>query len=468
MEALSQIGAWISANEALLSGIAAMIVVAGVIFTPLGAGLRRLLRAREDVPSGETAQPPAESPDDTAPEGRASIAVLPFANMSADEEQEFLADGMTEDIITGLAASRHLHVIARNSTFAYKGQSPDIRQVGRDLGVRYVLEGSIRRIGDNLRITVQLIQAEDGSHVWAEKYDRALAEIFATQDEVVNDIAGALSIRLTEAEASRARRKAPANLTAWERVAKAMWHHQRPIVDVAQFRSLRDQLREAVEIDPEYAHARAAYAWCLIMVAINGASDDAMAEIAEGREQLAKAIDLSTDEDPLTYYNIGAAWLYFGRHDRAVRFLEASLAKNPHQPDALAHLGLALAYLGQWDRAYETFDRADRAMTAGTVTFYSWYRAIALGLQGRYAEAIPILAPMLEILPRYGAARACLALAYDAVGDGQRARAEVARIVELDPEVRVDGIALLVGGSHPDPEVGTRRAETLKRYWPGA
>jgi TolB-like protein len=217
VEFFADIGVWISENEALLSGIAAMIVVAGVVFTPFGVGLRRFLGSRSNGATGSAAAPPDQetgSPGQTT--NKPSIAVLAFANMSNDSEQEFLADGMTEDIITGLAASRHLFVVSRNSTFAYKGQSPDIRDVGRELGVRYVLEGSVRRVGDKLRVTVQLIETASGSHLWAEKYDRPVAEMFEVQDEVVARIGGSLVAQLSSAEWERSQREPPANLGAWE------------------------------------------------------------------------------------------------------------------------------------------------------------------------------------------------------------------------------------------------------------
>ena len=477
VEFLSQVGNWISENEALLSGIAAMIVVAGVVFTPFGAGLRRVLSgahdpadARESSESRYGIEAREESSKSnsqrvSAPSDRPSIAVLPFLNISADSEQEFLAEGMTEDIITGLAATRHLYVVSRNSTFAYKGQSPDIREVGSALGVRYVLEGSVRRVGEKLRTTVQLIEASDGNHLWAEKYDRPYSEMFEVQDEVVSDIAGALSLQITSAEFSRNRRKAPASLGAWELVQRGLNQTFYETPCLKSSRSSLKALKAAVELDPEYAYARAACSWMLFSAAINGWTDDPMGVLREGQTELNAALELDT-ADPLTQYYIGAAYIYSGRHERAVHFLEQSLASNPHQPDAMVHLALASGYLGEFARAYDYFDQVDRLVPnrigAGP---YAWYRGIILGLEERYEEAIPIISLVLEHIPRYATARITLAIAYEAIGQPDKAKAAVERASELDPGLCVDGIALNVR-AHPNPEKGAEREALLRRYWP--
>ena len=477
MEFLSQIGSWISDNEALLSGLAAMIVVASVVFSPFGSGFRRLLGGSGSPSTGErehqadAAKPElATSKDDDSTEADqeaegASIAVLPFTNMSDDTEQEYLADGMTEDIITGLAATRHLHVVARNSTFAYKGQSPDIRTVGRELNVRYVLEGSVRRVGDKMRTTVQLIEAATGNHLWAEKYDRLYADIFDVQDEVVNDIASALSLQITHAEVSRSGRVSPANLSAWEMVQAAMHSNFHTGPSLERSREVLGLLENAVEYDPGYVHARSAYAWMLVSSAINGWAEDHIGTFNEGRSQLRQALDLDTS-DPLSQYYIGAAYTYIGRWDKSVIFLEQSLAGNPHQPDAMVHLGLAHGYLSEFDKAYECFDKAARMASNESRTGpYVWYRGIALGLEGRYEEAIPILEQVLNKMPRYATARVTLAIAHEFCGRPEKARAEVERACELDPGLNVEGIAMNVG-AHPDPEKGQARAEILRKYWP--
>ena len=433
MEWLSQIGSWISENEALLSGLAAMIVVASVVFSPFGLGLRRILGrsskgsevvspvgaadSSQSAPAAENIAPKANS----APADRPSIAVLPFNNMSDDSEQAYLADGMTEDIITGLAATRHLHVTARNSTFAYKGKSPDIRDVGRELGVRYVLEGSVRRVGDKMRTTVQLIEADTGNHLWAEKYDRLYADIFDVQDEVVSDIAGALSLQITQAEVSRARKVPPANLGAWELVQQAMHFQFHSGPHLQRSHEILALLKRAVELDANYAYARAAYAWMLISQAINGWADDHLGTFAEGVTQLRAAME-QHHLDHLTQYYIGAAHCYSGRPDKAVIFLERSLASNPHQPDAIVHLAISYGYLGEYERAYSYFDQAGRISKEAQGAIYLWYRVIVMGLEGRYQKAVPILEQLLQDMPRYGTVRVTLAIAYEMTGNPEKAK----------------------------------------------
>jgi adenylate cyclase len=481
MEWLTQIGNWISENEALLSGLAAMIVVASVVFSPVGLGVRRLLAPSgkdEDTPtiidddtsitptSAPTSTPAAEqATDSSVNSGRPSIAVLPFTNMSDDNEQAFLADGMTEDIITGLAATRHLHVIARNSTFAYKGQSPDIREVGRELGVRYVLEGSVRRVAEKMRTTVQLIEAKTGNHLWADKYDRLYADIFNVQDEVVSDIASALSLQITQAEVSRARMEPRANLGAWELVQEAMHSNFHAAPSSKRSREQVETLKRAVELDPNYAYARAACAWMLISAAINGWAEDIGETFNEGRSQLRAALDLDTT-DPLTQYYIGAAYIYYGRPDKAIHFLEKSLSANPHQADAVVHLALARGYLGEFEKSYELFDSSSRmAANEAHEGAYVWYRGIVLGLESRYAEAIPIIEQVLRSMPRYATARVTLAIALEMTGNLKQAKQEIERACELDPGLNPDGIAMNVR-AHPDPEKSREREAILRKYWP--
>ena len=469
MESLSQIGQWITENEALLSGIAALIVVAGVVFSPVGLGLRRIFERSGDTTEGD---PPPEVATDTTsnadpviPETHPSVAILPLANMSDDREQEHLADGLTEDLITAIAAIRDFYVTSRNSSFAYKGQSPDIRDVGRALGVRYVVEGSLRLIGDKTRTTIQLIETESGGHLWAKNYDRPQHDMLDVQDELVSNIAAALSEQISTAEVDRNRDVPPSELGAWQLIQRAMTANFNENPSMERATKIVDLLRRAVEVEPDNAFARAAYAWMLLSRGINGWDPDALGTIRAGQEQLRTAIDLQ-GWDAGTQYYIGAAYIYSGRHDVAVRFLKQSLAGNPHQPDAMVHLALAWAYLEDFDRAYELFDAADRMSSQRAVsTVYSWYRGIALTLEERYEEAVPIIRDVLQSFPRYATARITLAIAYDMIGEHDKARSSVEKAVELEPEVNPDGILLNVS-AHPDPERGRARGDVLRRYWP--
>ncbi len=475
MEWIDAAIAWVSENESALSGIAALIVVAGVIFTPLGAGLRRLLSSRSaepDLPqeaAPEEARAPRSGKSQATPTApfsdRPSIAVLPFENLSNDDEQAFLADGMTEDIITGLSANQHLHVVSRNSTFAYKGRSPDIRDVGRELGVRYVIEGSVRRVGERMRTTAQLIESESGAHLWAEKYDRPYEKIFEVQDEVVAAIAGALNAQLSTAELRRARDAQPADLGAWELVQRALSGLIIDSPSSERYAELLALLRAAVERDPEYPYARAALAWMCFAAAINGVVEDPTASAAEGQRHLEHALEGGID-DPLTLFYAGAAFIYSGRHERGIQTLERSLTRNPNQPDVHMHLGIANGYLGRFEEAHAHFDRAEElGPTGGMSIAYGWYRAIVYGFEGRYEEAVEGVREYVLRAPRYGAARIELALDLAELGREEEARAAVERAVREDPVLNVEGLALLIG-AHPHPDKGRERVARLRDYWP--
>ena len=201
---------------------------------------------------GGTVKEPLALPD------KPSIAVLPFDNMSGDPEQECFSDGFTEDIITALSKIRWLFVIARNSSFSYKGSSPDVHQVASELGVRYVLEGSVRKGGERIRITAQLIDAATGNHVWAERFDRDLSDIFALQDEITETLIAAIEPELAKAEQQRAIEKSPENLDVWSWFQRGLWHHYKGTKD--DNAKAREQIRKAIELDPEFSRALAALA----------------------------------------------------------------------------------------------------------------------------------------------------------------------------------------------------------------
>jgi adenylate cyclase len=414
----------------------------------------------------ETTDPAARAVFAASGAGKPSLAVLPFANLSDSSEQDFLADGMTEDLITGLSANRHLSVVARNSTFAYKGRAPDIRAVGRELGVRYVLEGSVRRVGERLRTTAQLIEAETGAHLWAEKYDRPYGDIFAVQDELIASIAGALNAQLTAAEYARARRGKPSELGAWERVQRALIGTIHRLTG-EQSRATIAELREAVALDPGYAYAHSALAWMLYAAIINGWTDDIASAAAEAGPHLKAALEGGND-DPLTLFYAGAAYLYSGRWERAIRVLESSLARNPHQPDVHLHLGNACGYLGRFAVAHQHFDRAEQLAPSGGLSLhYGWYRSTVLGFEGRYPEAVALLEDFLPKAARYSAPRIMLALYLDALGRRDEARSVIERTVRENPDLNLEGLALFVV-AHPDPEQGRARAAALREYWPRA
>ena len=233
MDLLARIGTWLSDHEAMISAVVGITVLAGVLF----AGLRSLVRRRAE-PSQEKAlavSPETQAATDSSPadldpltvpgfEGRPAIAVLPFDDLSREHDQEYFADGIAEDLITRLSTWRDFPVIARNSSFVYKGKPVNVKQVSRELGVRYVVEGSVRKAGDRVRITAQLVDAVTGGHVWAEIYDRELRDIFTVQDEITEAIVASMRPELLRSEGERAVRKEPQNLDAWDCYARGQWH----------------------------------------------------------------------------------------------------------------------------------------------------------------------------------------------------------------------------------------------------
>ncbi len=275
-------------------------------------------------------------------EGKPSIAVLPFVNMSKDPDQEYFADGMTEDIITGLSFDSRLSVTARNSTFAYKGQSPDIRAVGKELGVRYVLEGSIRLAGDRLRITVQLIDTASGNHVWADKIDRPKAELFEVMDEVVDSIVMALCANLGVVEHHRARRQRPEDLQAWALCAQAEF------LVIAQptpetWLEAEGLARRAAELEPGYAASWALLAYLTGYRIVWGMSADLEKDSENILALIGKALVLAPN-DPVVLCYCGFAAIWAGQAGQAISYLERSLAINPNNSFSLYAYGAALIF----------------------------------------------------------------------------------------------------------------------------
>jgi len=315
-----------------------------------------------------------------------SIAVLPFNNLSGDPDQEYFADGMTEDIITGLSRFRSLFVIARNSSFAYKGKSPDVRKVARDLDVRYVLEGSVRRSGERIRITGQLIDAETGNHLWAERYDRELKDIFALQDEVTEAIVAAIAPEIGDVERKRAQRKPPESLEAWDIYQHGLAAFYSS-TDEERFRLAIEQFDRVNEIDPTFAPAFAMAAGARTRYVAHFAPDDRGAYLNPAREKAYKAITLDP-RDPICLWNDGRVQSLFGRHDVAISKVEEAIALNPS--DAMSHhyLGVVLCTAGRANEAIPHFDQAMRLSPRDIfLPGMRTYRAFALFDLERYDEA---------------------------------------------------------------------------------
>ena len=296
--------------------------------------------------------------DKTAPmlalPDKPSIAVLPFVNMSGDPEQEYFSDGITEDIITELSRFRSLFIIARNSSFAYKGQSVNVGKIGQELGVAYVVEGSVRKAGNRVRISAQLVEAESGNHVWAERYDRELEDIFEVQDEVVQTIASAVPGRLGEVAVERARLKPAENLTAYDYVLRGEWHRLRDFTDP----NALAMYEKAIAADPRCARAYAgAAAYHSYSVWAHGIPSEYAHPLARSFIEQALALD---ENDPRIHAWAADTYIKVGEHDLARRHVARAISLNPNDAPIMWSCGLALAYLGDHDEALQWHQKALR------------------------------------------------------------------------------------------------------------
>ncbi len=285
-----------------------------------------------------------------------SIAVLPFVNMSGDPEHEYFADGITEDIITALSRLRWFFVIARNSSFAYKGKAVDVKQVGRELGVRYILEGSVRRAGTRIRITAQLVDTLSGAHHWAQTFDRELTDIFELQDDITQSVTSAIEPKLVAAEGIRSERRSPDDLDAWDLVTRALTHYSR--MTTAESETAIKMLRMAVDRYPDYGPAHSLLAFALLVAGHVGWTPEG--DDYEYAADLARRAAELDNEDPWAHLALGYLAFTKRQTDEAVGEYERALDLNPNFATAYGYLGWALVFDGQSDEAIGYFERALR------------------------------------------------------------------------------------------------------------
>jgi adenylate cyclase len=360
-----------------------------------------------------------------------AIAVLPFANMSGDPEQEFFADGLTEDIITALSRFRELFVISRNSAFVYKNKAVRIQDVAAELGVQYVVEGSVRKAGRRVRVTVQLIDAESDCHVWAERYDRELEDIFAIQDEVTAAIVATLPGRVEAASHERAKRKPTESMAAYECVlAGKVLHHRSTRQDNAEAQRL---LERAIALDPKYAHAHAWKACVLGQAWTYGWCEDRDALFRRGLEET--QIALALDENDSDVHRILAAInLIRDNHERAIYHQERALALNPNNDLIVVQQGELLTWLGRPDEGIEWIRNAMRLNPYHPERYWS-HLGRAYFVARRYAEALEAFGRISR--PDHGH-HAFMAAANAYMGEVERARAHAREVVRGQPEFTID------------------------------
>lgn len=313
-----------------------------------------------------------------------SIAVLPFVNMSGDLEQDYLADGICEDIITALSKIRVFTVIARTSTFSYKGKSPDVKQVATDLGVSYVLEGSVRKSGNRVRITAQLIDHE-GLHIWAEKYDRVIEDIFELQDEMTQTIAAAIEPELNATERQRAVSKSPNNLNAWENYQRGLWNLW--LFD-DKIETARGFFQKAADLDPGFSTAIAYQAYLNFLQVVMGFSEDHERWLEEGKCLAQKAME-TDPRDPVGYFAIGRIYMMLGAHDDAIAALKTALELNPNYAQAYFGLGFVQTLAGDLEDARKNLKIAVRLSPRDPLMMaFTNILGVACITAGDYEEAV--------------------------------------------------------------------------------
>ena len=372
-----------------------------------------------------------------APEisGKPSILVLPFLNMSGDPAQDYFVDGMVEEIITALSHIRWLFVIARSSTFTYKGQAIDVKQIGRELGVRYVLEGSVRKAGDRVRITGQLIDADTGAHLWADRFDGSLEDVFDLQDKVASSVAGVIEPALQAVETARSANRATADLTAYDLYLRAY----------AMFLSSARQIPEALHLmeqaiarDPRYGPALAWAAICCFRLLLDGRSNDPAADRLKGPDFARRALEVAGD-DPAVLANAALALAYFGEDIGAMMALvDRALMLNPNFARGWHIGGLLRVWSGQPDPAIRHLDAALRLSPRARIGTSANLIGTAHFLARRFDQAVPNLLLAIQDDPGFPSPHRCLAACYAHMGRIDEAREIVARLRMMAAPVMPD------------------------------
>ncbi len=383
-----------------------------------------------------------------------SLAVLPFQNMSGDSEQEYFVDGMTDDLITDLSKISGLFVIARNSTFAYKGKSPDVRQVSRDLGVQFVLEGSVRRAGDQVRINAQLIDATSGGHIWAERFDRKLTDVFALQDEVSRKIVSALAITLTTDEERQFSQATRVNPEAYDLLLRGLEQFRRFTRETNA--AARDLFLRATAHDPDFARAYADVALTHGIDVMFGWSEPTDELFDQAFEHAEKALRL----DPtLRQVHFALANLYLAskQHDKAIESARKAVNLHPNYADGYAQLGQILVYAGHPQDGLGALGKA-MALNPRYAFFYTWIEGHAYLLMGRNDEAIATFETVIEKNAHFPGAHLTLASLYGNLAKNEDAEWEAAQILSLRPDFSL---------KNEEQRVPYKRSKDLEYYIAG-
>ncbi|MBR1158042.1 adenylate/guanylate cyclase domain-containing protein [Bradyrhizobium elkanii] len=396
------------------------------------------LRMNAGHPPGAPIEPPLESAQALALPDKPSIAVLPFENMSGDPEQEYFSDGMVEEIITALSRFKWLFVIARNSSFTFKGKAVDIKEVGRRLGVRYVLEGSVRKAAGKVRITGQLIDAITGAHIWADRFERELTDVFALQDEVTVAVVSVIQPKLFQTEIAMATRRRPENLTAYDLFLRAMQQF---------YLSTREGLAEtmklahrALELDPRFGLVAALAGTCHMQNVVWGHAVDPQFDRKEAVRLLRLALSIDDDDpDTIALVALTSAFMV-GDHESEIEMADRAVALNPNSFRAWSSRGHVYRIAGLPKEAIQSFERAIRMSPVDPLLHRSITgMGFALIELCRFDEAIVAGKKALRQNPSYSLAHRCLAAAFAHLGRDAEAREAAARLLEVDPTFTISG-----------------------------
>ena len=410
-------------------------------------------KARPVSPAGQA--PMLALPD------KPSIAVLPFQNMSGDPEQEYFADGMVEDIITALSHFRNLFVIARNSSFTYKGRSVDVKQVGRELGVRYVLEGSVRKAAGKVRITGQLIDAASGAHLWADRFDGSIDDIFELQDQVTSSVVNAIAPKLEQAEIERVKRKPTENLDAYDHFLRGMsvlnqWTRE-------SNREATESFCKAIELDPNFASAYGMAAWCYVWRKANGWMNDRDVEIGEATRLAKRAVELGRD-DAVALSRAGHVIAYVvGDLDSATPAIERALLLNPNLASAWNFAGWTRVLRGEPEAAIEYLARSMRLSPLDQLGYSAkGSTAHAHFFLGADEDASAWADKAVQENPNYLIVNCIAAASHAFAGHQEKAVQAVSRMLQIDPSLHISKIKELFPLRRPNDlakyEEGLRKA----------
>ncbi|ANM18468.1 adenylate cyclase 3 [Rhizobium sp. N541] len=428
------------------------------IAEPMRVYLLQVWPASQPVPARPPGAPPAtRSPSAAAVADKPSIAVLAFNNMSGDAEQEYFSDGISEDIITDLSKLSELHVIARNSSFVYKNVTASVPEMARALGVRYVLEGSVRKAGNRVRVTAQLIDASNGGHIWASRFDRDLTDIFAVQDELTQEIVAALKLNLTHGDHDRLAQGRAVDVSAYELLLRG--REQASTHSRSGNRAARGLAAEAVAIDPDYAAARALISFTHVLDYVNAWSEDPEGSLRTGLDLAQQTVDMA-EEQPNSHFALGMACMWSRELDRARAEVLRGLALSPNSAELLILMAHIQIFSGDPAGALETLDASMRLDPHHPEILLQFLADAHFSL-GEYEQAITAIEQRLEQNAQSETAYALLASCYGHLGRPEDARQAWEKALRINPDFSIERRRRVL--PFRNPEDFNRRVEGLRK-----